>query len=130
MVKNIKILVIDDDKGIRQILQQFLEEQCGYFVDLANDGASGLELFKNGKYDLSIVDIRMPGMDGIEFLGKVKIFDPNAIVIMMTGVPNGDSMLETMFNDGYTYIAKPLSFKRLKNVIEKAIETRKQNLAK
>ncbi|MDI6642377.1 MAG: response regulator, partial [Elusimicrobiota bacterium] len=82
-----KVLVVDDEKNIREALEEFLTDE-GYEVSLAEDGHKGLEKFKNEDYDLVFMDVRMPGIDGIETLHMMKQSKPEVKVVIITGMPD------------------------------------------
>lgn len=88
------------------------------------NGKDALEIYTKESIDLSIVDVNMPEMDGMKFLHAVKKMDPDSVIIIMTGFPSADTILETIEDDGYTYIAKPLDLERLKDLVERGLATR------
>ena len=79
-----QILVIDDERSIRNTLKDILEYE-EHHVDLAEDGASGIDLFKQNKYDLVLCDIKMPEMDGVELTKAAKHLRPDIDIIVITG---------------------------------------------
>jgi CheY-like chemotaxis protein len=85
-----RILVVDDDKAVRSAIQMLLEHE-GYQVVVADDGRSGIEAIENGSFDLVIVDIFMPGMDGLETIREFHQRDPKVPVIAMSGFMFRDS---------------------------------------
>ena len=79
-----KILVIDDEPGIRGLLDTLLSRK-GYDVALASSGQKGLELFRRERPDVIVLDLKMPGMDGLTVLQQVRSLDPKQLVIILTG---------------------------------------------
>jgi DNA-binding NtrC family response regulator len=106
-----KILVIDDEKSIRNTLRDILEYEK-YTVDDAADGAEGLRMVKENKYDAILCDIKMPKMDGIELLPLI-LDITDAPVIMISGHGTIDTAVEAIKKGAYDYIAKPLDLNRL-----------------
>ena len=82
-----KVLIIDDEKSIRNTLKDILTYEK-LSVDLAEDGLRGLELVKENDYQLILCDIKMPNIDGLEFLDKVEIIKPGSTVVMISGHGN------------------------------------------
>ena len=105
--KKTKILVIDDEEGIRSLIDAILSKE-GFEVHLAEDGYKGINLFKQEPFDLVITDIRMPGIDGIEVLKRMKAIDPETEVIILTGHGNLDTAIAAIKEDAYDFVTKPL----------------------
>jgi two-component system, NtrC family, nitrogen regulation response regulator NtrX len=113
MAENMKnILIIDDEKAIRNTLKEVLEFE-NYLVESAEDGFSGLDLIDQKKYDLVFCDIKMPKMDGIEFLDFIQKKNPEIPVIMISGHGNIDTAVESLKKGAYDYIQKPLDLNRI-----------------
>lgn len=115
------ILVIDDERAIRRALRDILEYEK-YQVEEAVDGLAGLKLFKENMYDLVICDIKMPNVDGIEFLQKAKEFAPDTPVIMISGHGNIETAVETVKKGAYDFIAKPPDLNRLLITVRNALD--------
>jgi DNA-binding NtrC family response regulator len=120
-----RILVIDDERSIRNTLKDILEYEK-HEVDLAEDGAKGLDRFKNGEYDIILCDIKMPGMDGIEVLEKITASESDVPVIMISGHGNIDTAVEAIKKGAFDFIEKPLDLNRLLITIRNAMD--KSNL--
>lgn len=116
-----RILVIDDERSIRNTLRDILQYEK-YDVDLAEDGAQGLELINKNEYDIVLCDIKMPGMDGIEVLEKIQSSFPDTPVIMISGHGNIDTAVESIKKGAYDYIEKPLDLNRLLITIRNAMD--------
>ena len=107
-----KILIIDDEKAIRNTLKEVLEFE-NYHVESAEDGFSGLDLVDQKKYDLVFCDIKMPKMDGIEFLDFIQKKNPEIPVVMISGHGNIETAVESLKKGAYDYIQKPLDLNRI-----------------
>ena len=110
-----KILVIDDERAIRNILKETLEFE-GYKVDIAENGAQGIEMAQGGSYDLIYSDVKMPQMDGIELLAALKQPDSNCSdvpVVMISGHGNIETAVECIKQGAYDFLEKPLDLNRL-----------------
>lgn len=112
-----KILVIDDERAIRNTLKEILEFE-GYTVDVAENGRSGLERALTGTYDLIFTDIKMPEMDGMEFLSSYHSSmkqhnNEEAPVVVITGHGSVDSAVESLKGGAFDFIQKPLDLNRL-----------------
>lgn len=113
MDKNMKkILIIDDEKAIRNTLKEVLEFE-NYHVESAENGFLGLDLVDQKKYDLVFCDIKMPKMDGIEFLDFIQKKNPEIPVVMISGHGNIETAVESLKKGAYDYIQKPLDLNRI-----------------
>jgi len=120
-----KILIVDDEKDVRSFLRRAIEK-IGHEVVETPDGSAALETYRDDAIDMCFVDVNMPVMDGIAFLEEVKKRDESAIVVIMTGFPSAETIIETVEDDGYTYIAKPLRLEQIKDLVERGLAARKQ----
>lgn len=116
-----KILIIDDEKSIRNTLKEILEYE-GYLVDEAGDGQSGLEKLENNEYEAVLCDIKMPKMDGIEVLTKVREQDDDTPFIMISGHATIDTAVEATKKGAYDFISKPPDLNRLLITLRNAID--------
>lgn len=116
-----KILVIDDEKAIRNTLKEVLEYEK-HQVDLAGDGATGLEMFTNNSYEIVLCDIKMTGMDGIEVLEKLQSISPDIPVIMISGHGNIDTAVDAIKKGAFDFLEKPLDLNRLLITMRNALE--------
>ncbi len=114
------ILIVDDEKNYLLVLSAVLEEE-GYEVLTAVSGAEALEVLASSEPDLVLTDMKMPGMDGIELLERIKARDPDLPVIMMTAHGTVDKAVEAMQKGAYTYLLKPFDNERLILYVRKAI---------
>lgn len=120
-----KILVVDDEQAIRDTLSEILSYE-NYKTDMASDGKEAIEMLKNNIYDVILSDIKMPTMDGIEFLAKVKELEIDTPVIMISGHGTIELAVEAVRKGAYDFIAKPPDLNRLLITIKNAID--KSNL--
>jgi DNA-binding NtrC family response regulator len=115
------ILIIDDEKAIRKTLGEILSYE-GYTIDEASDGEDGLQKFTNNKYDLILCDIKMPKMDGIEFLEKSRQLNTEIPIIMISGHGNIDTAVEAVKKGAFDYISKPPDLNRLLITLRNALD--------
>ncbi|HXB46007.1 MAG TPA: sigma-54 dependent transcriptional regulator [Puia sp.] len=115
------ILIIDDEKAIRKTLGEILSYE-GYKIDEACDGEEGLKKFKDKDYDVILCDIKMPKIDGIEFLEKAKDSNPDIPIIMISGHGNIDTAVEAVKKGAYDFISKPPDLNRLLITIRNAMD--------
>ncbi|MFH1102241.1 MAG: sigma-54 dependent transcriptional regulator [Pseudomonadota bacterium] len=115
------ILIVDDEKNYPPVLSAVLEEE-GYETLTANSGKEALEILKQSEVDLVLTDMKMPGMDGIELLEKIKAKDPDLPIIMMTAYGTVEKAVEAMQKGAYSYILKPFDNERMILYVKKANE--------
>lgn len=115
------ILIIDDEKAIRKTLTEILSFE-GYKIDEAADGEEGLKKFKEKAYDVVLCDIKMPKLDGIEFLQKAGESNPDVPIIMISGHGNIETAVEAVKKGAYDYISKPPDLNRLLITIRNAMD--------
>ena len=117
------ILVVEDEDLMRSILRRLLEEE-GYRVHEAGDAESALEIFGSTEIDVTLTDIKMPGMDGIELLSRIRAIDEEALVIVMTAYSSLDSALAALRRGVYDYVTKPFVNEDLLKTVRNAIRTK------
>ena len=115
------ILIIDDEKAIRKTLTEILSFE-GYKIDEASDGEEGLKRFRDKSYDVVLCDIKMPKLDGIEFLQKAGEVNPDIPIIMISGHGNIETAVEAVKKGAYDYISKPPDLNRLLITIRNAMD--------
>jgi DNA-binding NtrC family response regulator len=128
--QKIHILVIDDELIVRESMSNWLEEE-GYSVDTAEDGLKGLKKIEEEPPDLAIVDIKMPGIDGIELLQQSKKNTPELPIIVMTAYASVDTAVQAMKEGAFDYIVKPFNPENVSQVIKRALKFKmleKENL--
>jgi len=120
-----KILIVDDERAIRNTLKEILEFEK-YKVDEAEDGAKGLKMINENHYDVVILDIKMPKLDGIEVLDKAISQNPDTPFIMISGHGNLETAVDCVKKGAYDYIQKPPDLNRLLITVRNALD--KSNL--
>ncbi|MBM4403045.1 MAG: response regulator [Candidatus Cloacimonetes bacterium] len=116
-----KILVVDDEQSIRDIIREFLFEM-GYEVKVAVDGVDALDKARFETFDLYIIDIYMPRLDGLELLLRIKELQPLAVVIITTGFSSIDVAVKAIRNGAYHYLTKPIQAEELTKVVESGLK--------
>ncbi len=124
MLKNASVLVIDDEEIMREILQTLLErEQCQ--VSLATNGEDGLALVRGQPFDVAIVDMMMPGIDGIQTLDELGKIDNDLPVILITAFASVENAISVMKRGAFDYITKPFKNDEVLVVVRNAVERRR-----
>ena len=115
------ILIIDDERSIRNVLKDILSNE-GYKIEEAADGEEGFKKFSSTVYDVVLCDIKMPKMDGLEFLQKATEVNPDVPVIMISGHGNIETAVEAVKKGAYDYVSKPPDLNRLLITIRNATD--------
>jgi DNA-binding NtrC family response regulator len=118
------ILVIDDEEIMREILEALLTRE-GYEVRLSANAAEGLELVRSMPFDAAIVDMMMPGMDGISALDEIKKIDDDLPVLMITAFASVENAIAAMKRGAYDYITKPFKNDEVLVVLRNALAQRR-----
>lgn len=116
-----KILIVDDDKGIRSTLRDILEFEK-YTIDESPDGLDCLVKIKQNNYDVIILDIKMPKMDGMEAIDRIQLLKPDIPVIMISGHGNIDTAVEAVKKGAFDFISKPPDLNRLLITLRNAMD--------
>lgn len=119
-----EILIIDDERSIRNTLKEIFETE-NYAADVAENGSLALKMLKNKTYDAIFSDIKMPEMDGIEFLEKAQEAGVEAPIIMISGHGNIETAVESIKKGAYDFIEKPIDLNRLLVVVRNALDKQK-----
>lgn len=119
--KEAKILIVEDEKPLRELLEIELV-RSGYKVDSAADGESGLEKYRQETYNLVLLDMKMPGMDGVEVLKLMRAESTLPEIIVFTGHGTIETAVECIKHGAYDYLTKPVKLDELELVIDKAYE--------
>jgi len=117
-----KILVIDDEPDIGWLFSKILSEE-GYKVLISLNGEEGISKIKKEKPDLVFLDLKLPGMDGIEILKEIRTFDKDLLIIVLTAYETVKTAVEAMKLGAYDYLSKPVNIERIKTTIKNAIRT-------
>jgi len=120
MAKKGKIHIIDDEPIIHEVLGELLTSE-GYDIELSANGEDALKKYPSREFDIVLLDLLMPGMDGISVLSEIKKFNPLAVVIIITAYASVDSALSAMKNGAFDYVQKPFKHDELLLTIERAI---------
>jgi DNA-binding NtrC family response regulator len=121
--KSLNILLVDDEEIVHQTLAPYLRD-LGYVVERADDGNAALTLIEKSEYDLALVDVRMPGMDGMELLGKIQEIRPELSAVIMTGHGSMDLAVQALRVGAADFLTKPVKLNELDAVLEKAYRFR------
>jgi DNA-binding NtrC family response regulator len=117
----IRILICDDEPSVRESLSSWFREE-GYSVDTAVSGNHALEMLSDRQWDIFLIDIKMPGMDGLELQRRIKGADPNATIILMTAFASVETAVEAMKQGAYDYVVKPIDPDDLEHLVRNAAE--------
>jgi two-component system response regulator AtoC len=121
MGRKIRILVVDDEPAVRDSMSEWLRED-GYEVSVAASGPEALELVKKQNSNIMLLDLKMPGMDGIETLKRAKEISPDTEIIMVTAYATVDTAVEAMKQGAYDYLVKPVEPEELDLQIKKIVQ--------
>ena len=118
-----RILVADDEESMRWVLSKALKRK-GFSVDLAIDGRQALSMIQENSYDLAILDIKMPGITGLDLLDKIRELKKELLVVIMTAEASMKNAVEAMKRGAYDYITKPFDLDVIDAIIEKVSRAR------
>ena len=113
------VLVVDDDSNLRELLEEAVRD-WGYAVTTARSGEEALESIGRKKFNIVICDLKMPGMDGLELLKKIKACDKKVHVIVITGYATLETVVKTIEAGAFDYITKPFRLEELRRIMNKA----------
>ncbi len=121
MDKLVRILVVDDDETIRATMKAILKDE-GYQVDLASSGEEALQLTMNKTYNVALLDIRLPDMEGVELLKLMRDSVPRTRKIMVTGYPSMQNAIAALNKNADAYLLKPIEVEKLLAVVKEQLE--------
>jgi DNA-binding NtrC family response regulator len=121
MMSRVNILVVDDEEIVRESLAGWLEDD-GYFVETADSGDAALKILQKHEWNLAMVDLKMPGMDGICLMEEIRKVRPETTVLIMTAYATVDTAVKAMKEGAYDYVVKPFNPEDLSLSIRKIIE--------
>lgn len=121
--EEIGILVVDDEASVRDSLYQWFKAD-GYRVDTAEEATSALKKLQESSWDIILLDIKMPGMDGIELQNRIKQIDKNIVTIIITAYAAVDTAIQALKDGAFDYVTKPIDPDDLSKLIRNAIEKR------
>jgi two-component system response regulator (stage 0 sporulation protein F) len=120
MTESGRMLIVDDEAPVREVLRDYFIER-GYAVFTAADGQEALAAFARERPDIVLLDVRMPGLDGLEVLKRLREVDPDVAVIMVTANEDLAVARETLSVGAFDYVAKPFDFQHLDRAVTTAI---------
>jgi DNA-binding NtrC family response regulator len=119
MAKKISILIVDDEESVRDSLYNWFIED-GYRVECAENAKKALVILESGDFDIILADIKMPGMDGLEMLRRIKLLKSDSIVIVMTAFATVDTAVQALKDGAFDYVTKPFDPDDLSHLIRNA----------
>lgn len=120
-VQSLRVIVIDDDAAIRDLLETVLRKD-GFDVHVLDDPTKADSEVRAGKYHLCLLDIMMPGQDGIETLRRIRKVDKDLAVVMVTGYPSLETAVQSMKLDALDYLRKPFTVEELRTVVDRVLK--------
>ena len=120
MDKHARILVVDDDENIRNTMKTILEDE-GYIVDLAATGSEAIQKTKQTAYNIALLDIRLPDIEGVELLKMIKDTVPRTRKIMVTGYPSMQNAISALNKSADAYLIKPIDIENFLNIIKEQL---------
>jgi len=125
MTETVRILVIDDDESIRKTISKALEME-GYKVDVAENGTEAIQKTQANFYNLALIDIRLPDMQGTKLLSAMKDTTPTMVKIILTGYPALDNAIEAVNRGADSYITKPVKMDELIERVKKLVKKQQE----
>lgn len=126
LAESAKILIVDDEDGIRETLQEMLIQE-GYKTETAQTGKEALEACQKETFDVAIIDVKLPDMDGTSLLDTLKKFDPNLVRIIITGYPSFENAVQSINSGADGYIVKPFKPQKLLEQIKERLQRRQKD---
>ncbi len=121
----VKILIVDDDDTIRSTMKAILEDE-GYEVDLAASGKEGVQKANQTSYNIALLDIRLPDMEGVELLKLMKPAVPRTRKIMVTGYPSTQNAIAALNKNADAYLIKPVDIEKLLSTIKEQLDLQQE----
>src|SRR5206468_1227132 len=121
---NPRVLIADDEDGLRWVLEKGLR-QAGYDVTSVKDGPGAIQAFEAEPFDIVLLDVRMPGVDGLAVLARLREVRPDATVVVMTAHGTMDTAIQAMQRGAYDYLAKPFDLDEVVLLAERALAARR-----
>lgn len=125
MDRNARILVVDDDENIRKVLTAILEDE-GYDVEAADTAKTAIEKTAKKFYNVALIDIRLPDMEGIELLTKMRPTTPRLRKIIVTGYPTMQNAVEAVNKGADAYVLKPFNVEKVLDIIEEQLRKQEE----
>jgi len=127
MDKHPRILVVDDDETIRTTMKVILQDE-GYIVDLAASGKEAIQKTQEQTYNVALLDIRLPDMEGVELLKLLKDGIPRTRKIMVTGYPSMQNAISALNKNADAYLLKPVDVEKLLNIVKEQLTSQENEL--
>ena len=127
MDKHARILIVDDDETIRTTMKAILEDE-GYLVDLASTGEEAIQLTMKTTYNIALLDIRLPDMEGVELLKLMRDSVPRTRKVMVTGYPSMQNAIAALNKNADAYLLKPLDNEKLLNLVKEQLDAQANEL--
>ena len=125
MEKQARIIIVDDDENIRKTMKAILEDE-GYIVDLATNGKEAIEMTQEKTYNIAILDIRLPDMEGVELLKLIKYNVPKTRKIMVTGYPSMQNAILALNKNADAYLVKPVNVEKLLDMVREQLQLQEE----
>ncbi len=122
-----RVLVVDDELFVRELLMEFLSKQ-DFEVISAQSGEEAIQMTKANPARVALIDLKMPGIDGLKTMQEIKKISPNTLVIIMTGYPTLETSIEALRSGAYDYVVKPFKLNELRNAIDRALNEHRLKL--
>jgi DNA-binding NtrC family response regulator len=117
-----KILIVDDEPDMLMLLRMIIKEKTSYEPTTTNNPLEAVELAKQGGFDIVITDLKMPGLDGLEFLKTIRSFDSDIPVIMITAYASVEAADEALASNAFDFISKPFKKEQILFTIDRAMK--------
>jgi DNA-binding NtrC family response regulator len=128
MDKHSRILVVDDDESIRNTIKAILEDE-GYIVDIASTGKEAIKRSQETVYNVALLDIRLPDIEGVELLKLMKDAVPRTRKIMVTGYPSMQNAVAALNKNADVYLIKPVDIEKLLNTVKEQLQMQENERA-
>lgn len=125
MDRNTKVLIVDDDENIRNTMKAILEDE-GYIVDLAATGNEAVRKTQKAAYNIALLDIRLPDMEGVELLKLMKDATPRTRKIMVTGYPSMQNAISALNKNADAYLIKPVNVEKLLSTVKEQLQLQEE----
>ncbi len=125
MAEKARILIVDDDENIRKTMKAILEDE-DYSVDVATNGKEAIEMSNEKIYNLALLDIRLPDMEGIDLLRLLKEYVPRTRKIMVTGYPTIQNAMTAINKNADAYLLKPVDIEKLLEVVKEQLRSQEE----
>jgi len=125
LVQNVRVLVVDDEPTVLESFCMILKIK-DFEVEAFPGGPEALKTFKRGRYDVAFIDLKLPRMDGLEVLKKIKQVDPEVEVIIVTAYPNDASQVNAINLGALEYLKKPFLMEEIYELVDRAVRRRRR----